>query len=161
MRDLLRLLKVFTVLLIVTFTPFYILAISTKYQELRNRDAFQKVKIKVDSLGYAQHFITNDPSISVNVFYANKNKSFHIEHEKNLINYLLNSYEFQHMLDYMKKNNDSIWIWQHPDLGVRYAKENQLKLNVSNNWLQIITSGILLAISLYAIIWQIISWIKF
>ena len=76
MRDLLRLLKVFTVLLIVTFTPFYILAISTKYQELRNRDAFQKVKIKVDSLGYAQHFITNDPSISVNVFYANKNKSF-------------------------------------------------------------------------------------
>ena len=66
----------------------------------------------------------------------------------------------EHFIKFKKDNNDSVLIWHHPILDDKYAKEEESKLDVSDNLASIIFSGILLLISISAIAWQTMQWIR-
>ena len=153
----------FLVLIIILFTPFYFLIIYNNSKELIHKTEFKKIKVRIDSLSIESGMSTTEGPSSLNIYevYFNKKEEV-IEFSDPSTILFTSKQEKKEFNDFMSRNigvGDSIWVWHHPKLKDRYAMQNELELDVSNNPFHIFISLILLIISIIALFWQIRRWI--
>lgn len=144
---------------VVIFSPMYIIELYENIQVIYFSSQYVKMRIKVDSI-YVASVTSSDggSSLSYHYFY---NKQYNVklclaDTEKGEIAKLFG--EKPKPLDAyndLRANNDSIWIWYHPEGVIRYAKKPEKKFSIKKNVVLLIVNSILLSFSVYAIAWQI------
>ena len=165
MKKLLTGLLVFVIGLICLSTPLSIINIYEKGKYLHEEGNLIKVKIKVDSVKVfttqsARGNVTSDPYLFYNYYYNQGNFFTLNEGSNNKLSVNEETHLIEDIRLVMKKHNDSVWIWNHPDVRARYARPEETKLNTDGFVNQIIVNFILIFIAVFAIIWQIGQWRK-
>ncbi len=162
MKKVLKILLTLICLIIIIFTPFYIIQIKNRTKELIYKNEYKKTKFKIDSLAIESSNI-DGPSNAYRyeIYYNdNRNKIELVNDENTLIVFEPEKEHLNHFLKTEKNVGDSILIWHHKSLEDKYAKEDQKYIDTGGYSLQIIINTILLGISAYGIRKQIIEWRK-
>lgn len=163
-----KVILVFIVLLVITFSPFYFITIKKETKELIHQTEFVKEKVKIDSIRIQTSNIDGPGASHYYIYYHNKRDYLSLlDYRDVLFSTAKQKKDFNHFLNVTTKDstvysssNDSIWVWHHPILEDNYATMEESQLDVSNNIFLIIINSILLIISISAVLWQIKQWTK-
>jgi hypothetical protein len=109
---------------------FFIFEFSDNYKIIKHKNEFKKIKVKIDSsvVSYSRSG-RNSSSSSSTSYYFNKGSYFNVQDTKGILfNYNSPIYEIE---DYRTKHSDSLNVWYFNTKIVKFASENQVKIDVS------------------------------
>ena len=132
----------------------FIFEFSSNYKIIKEQNQFKKIKVKIDSSEAIRSSSGKSSSSSYTTYYYfDKGSSLKIQDTKGaLFSYNSPNYEIQ---KYMSNHMDSINLWYLNKKNIKYAPENEIKINTSEE------SGNNLRVSFYFLIYVIFTTLVF
>jgi hypothetical protein len=155
----LRTITICLLLSIALYAPVAVYYVIVSTRNISYADAYEKKKIKVDSLWGAGHNAGDGAATidSYHIYSKELHREFSFTDPRGslLKERIVDDKIILDLYQYKEQHHDSIQIWYHPRSEIKYARDGESSVPMRDDSIILVINSILLIVAIFHIRWQI------